>query len=224
MTKTTLFLASIALTIPSLQGAEPAPITQTPESSTSALTVRVYNYAGVDTALVRKSAELAREIYQGSGVETRWTLCELPGVEIESAEPCEGVQSPDTIMMRIVPTAPAAQEGVHHIVFGFALPKKGGFGALASVFWDRIQETAEKSKVTPTQLLSVIMAHEAGHLLLGLNSHAGNGLMSGRWDEERFTKISQGGLTFIGKQKKRVQAGAQARLAAANPLGAARPL
>ena len=215
MTKTTLFFASIALTIPSLHAAQPAPIIDAPETAASALTVRIYNYAGVEAALVREAAALAHETYQRSGIETRWSLCEVPGVEIEGAEQCGGFQSPDTIMMRIVAEAPANQEGVHHVVFGFALPKKDGFGSLASVFWARIAETAEKTKVTPAQLLSVVMAHEAGHLLLGFNSHAGNGLMSGRWDDERFTKISQGALSFIGKQKKRVQTGAEARLRAA---------
>jgi hypothetical protein len=191
-----------------------APVTEGLEPAARVLTVRIYNYAGVDAELVTEAAGMAREIYLRSGVETRWTLCELPGVESVFDEPCAGGQAADTIQMRIVEAAPKDQEGVHKTVFGFALPSKAGFGTMASAFWDRIAETANKSKVTPAQLLASVMAHEAGHLLLGFNSHSAEGMMSGRWDDRRFTSISQGGLVFIGKQKNRIQNGAAARLAA----------
>jgi len=213
MTKTTLFLASIALAIPSLQATAPVAHTEAQEPAARVLTVRIYNYAGVDAAIVREAAAMAREIYLRSGVETRWTICKMPGAGLDFDEACEGGQRPDTLKMRIVRTAPG-QDGVDYLVFGFALPGKAGFGTVASVLWERISETAELSKVTPAQLLGFVMAHEAGHLLLGFNSHSAEGMMSGRWDEERFKKISQGSLNFIGKQKQRIQAGAEARLLA----------
>ena len=201
MTKTNLFLATLTIAA--------APLSAAPE-----LTVRIYNYANVDAATVREAAESAREIYRGSGVETRWLICELPDREADFDDPCTDSAGPETLRMRIVARPPAKHDGVNHLVFGFALPKKDGFGTAASVFWSKISETAELSKVTAAQLLSTVMAHEAGHLLLGFNSHTGQGLMGARWDKARFTKISQGGLTFVGKQKKRVLAGAEARLVA----------
>jgi hypothetical protein len=202
MTQTTLFLTSIALAISSAQAGD------------LALTVRIYNYAGVEVSAVLEAAGVAREIYRRSGVETRWILCELPGVESDLDKPCSGLQRPDVLQMRVLAAAPNNQDGVDYLVFGYALPKKDGFGTVASAFWDRIAETAAESKVTPAQLLGFVMAHEAGHLLLGFNSHSDQGMMSGRWDEERFTRISQGALSFIGNQKKRIQTGAQERLMA----------
>ncbi len=206
MTKTTLFLASFALIAAPLQAVAP---------DGQSLTVRIYNYAGVDAALVLEAAETAEAIYRRSEVETRWVLCELPGVESDLDQPCPGAQSPDTILMRIAPTAPKSQEGVHETVFGFALPSKGGFGTIASAFWDRISTTAGKSGMGPVHLLAFVMAHEAGHLLLGRNSHSQEGIMGAEWDEEGVVKIAQGGVSFIGSQKKRLRKGAEARLLAA---------
>lgn len=209
MTKTTLSFTLIALAITPLQAAKPAAPTVDGE-----LTVRIYNYAGADAATVREAAEIAREIYLRSGVETRWVLCELPGRAGDFDEPCHGTSRADTLRMRIVPQAPKKISGVNVLVYGFALPKKDGFGTAASVFWDKISQSTEISDIAGAELLGYVMAHEAGHLLLGFNSHSAKGLMSGRWDDEQFQQFSQGRAAFIGKQKKRVTAGAAARLAA----------
>ena len=41
------------------------------------------------------------------------------------------------------------------------------------------------------------MAHEGGHLLLGMNSHSNHGLMSGRWEQEEFNKIAEGRVQLL---------------------------
>lgn len=209
MTKTTLSLTliTIAATL------DAAPKTEPPAEP---LTVRLYNYAGIEVALLEEAASLAQEIYSLAGVETVWIRCRVSLDEPVYDPSCTETPGPDVIRMRIMDETPDHIAGVNHVAFGFALPArgKGKFGTAASVFWDRISETAARSKVTDAALLAAVMAHEAGHLLLGFNGHSQQGLMAARWDEAQMTKISHGGMRFIGKQKKIAAASVRERLAA----------
>ena len=57
------------------------------------------------------------------------------------------------IQMRIMPRASEALlESVGRLVYGYAMPSKtGGFGTIATIFWDRVRASAELSKVTGSQ-------------------------------------------------------------------------
>ena len=178
----------------------------------------IYDYAGLEADVLVEAAELAREIYVHAGVATRWIQCPTPRhknpTEIAMYDSsCEGPVGPHVIQMRIMATVPPTLSELNRFVYGFALPSKtGGFGTAATVFLDRVTRSAELSKVNETDLLACVMAHEAGHLLLGANSHSNYGLMSAAWKKAEFTKIAEGAFNFFGREKKRIAKDAQARL------------
>ncbi len=182
------------------------------------LTVRIYDYAGLPGDLLIEAAEAARAIYLRSGVPTRWIQCPTPTnpnpADLAMFDPsCDGPVGPHVIQMRIMATVPPTLSELNRFVYGFALPSKtGGFGTAATVFLDRVTRSAELSKVNETDLLACVMAHEAGHLLLGANSHSNYGLMSAAWKKAEFTKIAEGAFNFFGREKKRIANDAQARL------------
>jgi hypothetical protein len=66
------------------------------------------------------------------------------------------------------------------------------------------------------------MAHEIGHLLLGVNSHSRTGLMHVPWDDTQREKAYLGTLLFTKKEAKRIQRQVAARLQAAVHFRAAR--
>src|SRR5262249_60671850 len=77
---------------------------------------------------------------------------------------------------------------------GEALPcGLGREGCIASVFLDRVQEFANRSGISPHEVLGYAMAHELGHLLLGANSHSNRGLMQARLPNR---DIQRGDLLF----------------------------
>ncbi len=212
MTKQTFsntFFAMAILTTPAL-GAAPVL-----ESTESILTIRLYNYADVNSETLAEAGESARRIYSAACVETRWIECRTQPDQPIFNPSCQEAPGPGMIRMRIMPTVSEKLTQVGGSVYGFALPSKsGGFGGAATIFWDRVANSAAVSKVTDADLLGCVMAHEAGHLILGFDSHSAMGLMSAQWTNSEFQKIAEGAFVFIGREKKKIQRGTAARLAA----------
>ena len=216
MTKQLLFTALSTLlmtSLPSLRAEAPVGLPQ----DDATLTVRLYNYAGVSEEILQEAGEGTQAIYRRAGVETRWIECPTRADQPSMDPSCSERPGPHVIQMRIMPRASEALlESVGRLVYGYAMPSKtGGFGTIATIFWDRVRASAVLSKVSEAGLLGCVMAHEGGHLLLGMNSHSNHGLMSGRWEQEEFNKIAEGAFSFFGREKKKVEKNALARLEAA---------
>ena len=65
---------------------------------------------------------------------------------------------------------------------------------------------ADGRKVRRGVLLGAMMAHEIGHLLLGVNSHSGEGIMSIPWDVHKLQQINLGDLGFTPEQAATLKA------------------
>jgi hypothetical protein len=74
---------------------------------------------------------------------------------------------------------------------------------------------AESGGASRALLLGHVMAHEIGHLLLGVNSHANTGLMHVPWDRDQREKAYLGTLLFTNKEAEQIRHQAAARLRAA---------
>jgi hypothetical protein len=72
-------------------------------------------------------------------------------------------------------------------------------------------ELADGRKVRLGVLLGAMMAHELGHLLLGVNSHSREGIMSIPWDARKLQHVDLGRLGFTGEQASKIQAEALRR-------------
>jgi len=86
-------------------------------------------------------------------------------------------------------------------VLGTAYPDEKGAGYFAYVFYDRIQELAQRRRLGHA-LLADVMAHEIGHLLLGSTSHSASGIMCAHWNYEELRKVSEGAMSFIPSQSR----------------------
>jgi hypothetical protein len=101
-------------------------------------------------------------------------------------------------------------------VLGTAYPNPQGAGYFAYVFYDRVQELAQRRSLGHA-LLADVLAHEIGHLLLGSASHSPSGIMSAHWDYEELRNVSEGAMWFVPAQSKIMRdRQTQIRLQAAN--------
>jgi hypothetical protein len=109
------------------------------------------------------------------------------------------------IQVNILPRTMAQVLMRHHSELGAAVTLPHGFGRHASVFYHRVDELAESGGASRALLLGHIMAHEIGHLLLGVNSHSATGLMHVPWGRTQRERASLGTLLFTDKESEQIR-------------------
>ena len=189
------------------------------------LTVKIYDYAGVSPRILGRARAEAARIYRRAGIETVWMVCAVDN-RLGPREPaCSQAPGFTSLVLRIVPKAMAEKFPAPPSWFGYAATTSnpGEFGSHSTVFFHRVQE--EKARIPSIaismgQLLGHIMAHEAGHLLLGRGSHSPSGLMHIPWQKKELLRATRGDLIFTRKQAGRIQAQWRERVAAAQVASA----
>ena len=73
-------------------------------------------------------------------------------------------------------------------------------GRIAYVFYDRIKRVAVSHQASVERALGHVIAHELGHLLIGVNSHSNEGLMRPGWNpgESRLQTFTASQVQQIG--------------------------
>ena len=61
-------------------------------------------------------------------------------------------------------------------------------------------------------ILGSVMAHELGHLLMGMEGHSAAGIMHMPWDLEEFTMLLQHRLLFTRGEERKIQAQVRSRM------------
>jgi len=183
------------------------------------ITVLIYNYAGVRDGIVDRAAKAAATVFRRAGLETVWMDCaaSLSLAEDSEGEDCRrqlGLKS--SLVLRILPRRMAKKTGLHSSHFGFALPTSGNdFGYIANVFYHRVGELARSRGHEETAIiLGHLMAHEMGHLLLGLGSHSAMGIMHVPWARDQLDRARFSRLLFTPEQAEQIRRQVSERLAA----------
>jgi len=193
----------------SRQGAkapEPAPTTGSTDDPQPRATLRVYNYAYVDPAILRVAKQVVTAIFDGAGVETVWVDCPPSIAESDRYPACRQKERTRDFQLRVMTASMAAKLPTPHNPLGFAQPcPDDGRGCVANIFYARVDELA--SKITDqvalhdkdgraARILGHAMAHEVGPLLLGPNAHTPDGIMRGKWSADDLKFMSWTYLFF----------------------------
>jgi hypothetical protein len=199
----------MAAASPGLAGCE----TLQPDETDLRVTVRVYNYARVSPADMATAERVAARIFQRTGVELSWVDCPRTREEALGNPACQSSHTPTEILLRVVAEFP---EGLRlsPSSMGFALPTpspQGGY--LASISYARAQkQLPEATGLTLGQLLGHGIAHEIGHLLLGMESHSPSGLMGAHWKAQELMLAAYGQFNFSHSQAEAIRADVRDRL------------
>jgi hypothetical protein len=183
------------LAVPAFAFAQNPPTTSlSPEVSIS-----VHDYADVPTPLLAAAEDQAREIFRRAGLEMVWLNC---SPKLEKVEPRSCYFSDTThLTLKISRHAMNAKVRDRIDVLGTAYPDEKGTGYFAYVFYDRVQELAQRRRLGHA-LLADVMAHEIGHLLLGSTSHSTSGIMCAHWNYEELRKVAEGTMSFMPAQSR----------------------
>jgi hypothetical protein len=174
-------------------------------STGSKLTLRVYNYTGLDSASLASSERVANAIFQSVGIEPVWVDCPTSKLNAVAYQACDSPMGPADFVLRILPRHMAAK--LHHSYdsLGFAQTCPDSEPACElNIFYHRIDELAAQG-YRADRILGYVMAHEIAHILIG-PAHSEEGIMRAGWTPRDLQHISLGlSLDFSGEQSRKLR-------------------
>jgi len=129
--------------------------------------------------------QAASEIFDGIGVELRWSC----------------TSEPAAIVIRLAPRPP---KGFRKGTLAYALPFARQ-GVRITVFYDRLESILEDHWLFAGSIFGHVLAHEIGHVLERVDSHAQTGLMRGYWTERDFQSIKFNSFGFTPEDARSIR-------------------
>ena len=164
-------------------------------AQSSAVQVKVYDYADLKPESLHKVVALTQQILTGAGLSVQVELCRG-----SLAVSCEGQGGLiRNLVVRVVAGGSKTKDSVLRAPLGQSMADHQG-GIYASIFMERIQDAAAEANVPSDTVLAYAVAHEVGHLLLGDNAHTPRGVMKGNWDRKDYEAMNQNQFHFIEGQ------------------------
>jgi hypothetical protein len=179
-------------------GAEAGP---KPNETPVPLSISVFNDADVPAVVLGRARDRAMAVFAQAGVELTWLDCGTPARRVIHAG-CAAIAYPTHFSIRLVENS----VGVAQDAFGQSFQNERGEGNYANVYVGPLASSKALSVVNEGDLLGCVVAHEVGHLLLGVNSHSSRGLMRGFWRAEELYLAANGELMFSASETDRLRA------------------
>jgi hypothetical protein len=175
------------------------------------ITVRIYDYAEVKPRTLAGAKREATSVLRKAGVETAWLDCYRANGQENPA--CDRFLVATELVIRILRPAQATRAALRHDTCGIAvLPKNGGGGTYATVFYDGLEEVAKGQRLRQRLILGHTLAHEIGHLLLGTTRHSRQGIMRAVLSSNDWHLAGMGWLVFTPRQARQLRAEVSARV------------
>lgn len=214
MTRTVHAIAMGALFIGGTSMIAAADETGGMEPPRPAITVRIYDYAGVPESIAGRARAATGRTFRMAGITADWAVCPISAQTMPGDPKCHVRPGPCDIRLNILTPEMAQKTRTDRRAFGAAYPLRYGFGRLAVVFRDRVKELATTKGASEGLLLGHVIAHEIGHLLLGVNSHSRAGIMRVPWNHAQIERAYLGTLLFAPADAERIRNQATARFEA----------
>ena len=150
--------------------------------NTLTVSAHVTDYANLSPKQLATAETQATAAFRAAGLDLVWSLAPFA----PPASPAPDSRSTH-VRVVIVPREMAEKkcraEGLAAGVMGVAISgATEARGRIAYIFYDRIERVALSLRTPVQRGLGHVLAHEIGHLLIGANSHADQGLMRPNWD------------------------------------------
>jgi hypothetical protein len=185
----------------------------TGSAETRRVVVRVYETGPGDLAMRTAAIQTASSIVELAGIVVEWYDCTDNG----RRPVCQDARRSGNFIARIMPTltgAPLRRPSVEALgsqsesepPLGVAVVDPDTrAGKMATVFHDQVEATARRTGVARSELLGRALAHEVGHLLLGVRGHSRTGIMRAVWTDDELTRDRSEDWLFAPADTQRLQ-------------------
>ena len=186
----------------------------TAHAETRRVVVRVYETGIGDPDLRIAAIHRAAAIVEQAGILVEWDDCTDNG----RRPVCQDARRSGNFIARMMPTlAPGTalrRPSVEALggqsdaepPLGFAVvDPETHTGKMATVFHDQVEAVARRTGVARSELLGRALAHEVGHLLLGVRGHSRSGIMRAVWTDDELTRDRQDDWLFAPIDRQRLQ-------------------
>lgn len=170
------------------------------QTSDGRLAVRIYDFSALDSPLRTTAIDEARAILADVGVNTSWHDC----AHNEMCAPELG----DLIVRVVREIGPAAAEWRQALGYSVVDPSRGT-GTLATIYINRVENSARHAGADVSLLLGRAIAHEVGHLVLHTNEHGLQGLMRPVWTELEMARNAHDDWVFATPERRQIRAALQ---------------
>ena len=182
-------------------------------AETRRLVVRVYDTGISDPSMRTAAIETASTIVEMAGIAVEWYDCTEDG----QRPACRDTRRNGNFIARLMPTitqgtllrsaiAALDTQGDTEPPLGFAVIDPDTHGAkMATVFHDQVDAVARRTGVARSELLGRALAHEVGHLLLGIRGHSRTGLMRAVWTDDELTRDRPEDWLFTSADRQKLQ-------------------
>src|SRR3954452_14048123 len=127
-------------------------------------TVFVHDFAGVEQLVLERAESEAGRILRTVGIEPTWVNCRN---SLQPMKACDNPPGTTELVLHVLPGG-TARDAQPDGALGFAVPPESGpFGSYAGVLYDRVERLSSMT-ISKSVVLGHVMAHELGHLLLGV--------------------------------------------------------
>ncbi len=158
------------------------------------VTIRVYDLYGLTSETRQEALAIAARALAHAGLQAVIVDCSArPAIAACSAGLRDG-----ELILRI---HRHPKDGVH--VLGDAIVRASGPSTVATVYAAAIAERARRTGIPLATIVGRVSAHEIGHLLLGSQAHAAEGLMRPSWD---IARIDRGDWDFTREEAASIRA------------------
>jgi hypothetical protein len=159
------------------------------------LTVQIPFSAGQNADIASRAKRYVEQVFNWAGIELRWMYCTPSAIRDSAIRSCG---DPNSAWTRITVLAKPMVK-TERSVFGLTLPS----GVV--VFSDRIRGFARGYGFFESEVLALVIAHELGHVLLGLH-HGSSGVMLAELRPQDVRSFMSGTLRFTQTEAALMQA------------------
>jgi len=186
----------------------------TGRAETRRVVVRVYETGFGDASIRAAAIQTASSIVEMAGISVEWYDCTENGRRAV----CQDARRSGNFIARIMPTLTSGAALRRPSVEALDAPSDSepplGFavvdpdthaGKMATVFHDQIEAVVRRTGVARSELLGRALAHEVGHLLLGVRGHSRTGIMRAVWTDDELTRERREDWLFAAGDSQRLQ-------------------